>query len=509
MAMRAHHSLILFVRRALFCGAVLACWLVMPFTIDRAPLSEGGLSERGWDVRILTASASDAITAANNALINGKYKAVERHVAGLIAAGKQKPEVMAKALLLRGMAYRNQGKIAQAIADFSNAEWLQKLRGVELRRLYAERALAYDAVGQKTLAAKDRQLAGANAVNSAVKTAGNSLKEGVRTAAVDAKSSSGTELFGGLGNLFGFGNSQKPKVQVKQIDSTKDAANGGQQIREIPTFDSPQASVNRSKLEGKAKKTAQIAKAPALTFDAKTDDEAPSNSAWTAKRLTAVEKAARQKTAKTPANPQKGAAKKERLPWEINEETTSKTLGETSGQNQGPVVLGPQGQDSGTNGVTSFFQNIFGGGPKQTEAPLRAGDDVIAADQVAALDASKAQKTVQRKKTQNSQKVARRQPPKVAPARKKTPPPAPAARSLYHIQLGAFGEAQAADRFVSRLNNQYKALIGRKTAMVVETDLGQSRRQYRVYLGPYRSRAKGVKSCKTLKKLGLGCSLVE
>ena len=48
-----------------------------------------------------------------------------------------------------------------------------------------------------------------------------------------------------------------------------------------------------------------------------------------------------------------------------------------------------------------------------------------------------------------------------------------------------------------------------KSAMVVETDLGQQRRQYRVYLGPYRSRDKSNKTCKVLKRLGMGCSIIE
>ena len=455
--------------------------------------------------------ANDALTAANTALINGKYKDVERHVGGVIANGKQKPEVMARALLLRGMAYRNQGKVAQAIADFSNAEWLQKLRGVELRRLYAERALAYEAVGQKTLANKDRQLAGASAVRRATQT---SDENGVRTTAVDAKSSTGSELFGGLGNLFGFNSGNNKKVQVKKVDAKKSGGEGAASIREIPTFDSQQAVQNRAKLDGKSAKTTPK-KSQNNVVAKKLDENVPSNSAWAAQRL-AADKRAQEQALKERAVTQKLAAKQAAVK---KRETSVQRVAAVSAAevqrkappvvkpgpvSQDPVVLAPKTQgQTGQNAVTSFFQNIFGGGQQASDAPLRAGEDVIAADQVASIEQNKAPVAVKRPVQVRKTSVQ-----KPAGVKKQTPARTPS-RSLYHIQVGAFGEAQAADRFVSRLNDKYKALMGQKTAMVVETDLGQSRRQYRVYLGPFRSRDKGLKSCQALKKFGMPCSLVE
>ena len=460
--------------------------------------------------------ANDALTAANTALINGKYKDVERHVGGVIANGKQKPEGMARALLLRGMAYRNQGKVAQAIADFSNAEWLQKLRGVELRRLYAERALAYEAVGQKTLANKDRQLAGASAVRRATETGDG---KGVRTTAVDAKSSTGSELFGGLGNLFGFSSGNNNKVQVKKVDTKKSGGEGAGSIREIPTFDSQQAAKNRAKIEGKVAQTTGQ-KPQNKVVAKKLDESVPSNSAWAAQRL-AADKRAQERALKERAVTQKlaakqVAAKKREVPVQRVAAVSAAEVQRKAPPvvkpgpvsegplSQGPVVLSPKTQgQTGQDAVTSFFQNIFGGGQQASDAPLGAGEDVIAADQVASIERGKAPAAAK-------PPVQRRQPPVKKPVSARKPAPAPAPRrSLYHIQVGAFGEAQAADRFVSRLNNKYKALMGQKTAMVVETDLGQSRRQYRVYLGPFRSRDKGLQSCRALKKFGMPCSLVE
>ena len=454
--------------------------------------------------------ANETLTQANTALIKGRYKDVVKHVGAIIAGSQPKPEVMARALLLRGIAYRNQGKIAQSISDLSNAEWLQKLRGVELRRLYAERALAYEAAGQKGLASKDRALAGSQNLNiglssTNVKRTINAQGKKVRTTTVQPEQSTTSQFFGGLGNLFGFNNGQK-----KQTVETKQQVASTQKVveREIPTLESAEAQANRLKVQGDGKtqkQTAERTKTAALDTKNETKKEGtPSNSAWAAQRI-AADKAAQKRAQTERAITQKQAKATKSLaqnkPLELNND-------------QGPIALAPKKTKTQTpqNSVTSFFQNIFGGGQQTQDPPVGAGEDIIAADQVASLEQEQtgalAKKKTTRKKTVTQRPVqAKRKakPVKVAartPAKKET-------RALYHVQLGVFGEAQAADRFVSRLNSQHKALVGGKTAMVVETDLGQSRRQYRVYLGPYRSRQSGVKSCSALKKQGMGCSLVE
>lgn len=457
----------------------------------------------------LVAHANATLDDANTALIQGKHKDVVKLVGQVVAEGKQKPAVMARALLLRGIAYRNMGKISQAIADFSNSEWLQKLKGVELRRLYAERALAYEAVGQKDLAAKDRRLAGSSSIEAA-----KSIQGGVRVTSLKEKSSNTSEFFGGLGNLFGFGN-QKPKPVIKTKVVAKKSDPG---LREIPTLDSAEAQANRAKLEGKPVPDAAI-EAAKIKADAK-----PSNSAWVA-RKDAKGAATNKATAKLKAG------EKEVLPWQVGQVDQGEQIKQMALNNNkqpaktinsipkaqtgldGPVSLTPAKvkEESSGNSVTSFFQNIFTGSPqKKVQPPVTPGDDVISADQVASLQPGQKVSPVTRKPVKKApvKKAAVRKPVK-RPAAKKKVAANTNSRSLYHVQLGVFGEAQAADKFVSRLNKKFGPVVGSKTAMVVETDLGQSRRQYRVYLGPFRSREKGIKSCKALTRLGMGCSLVE
>lgn len=443
------------------------------------------------------AQANDTLSKANTSLINGKYKDVVAQAGKVIAGGKQKPEIMAKALLMRGIAYRKQGKIAQSIADLSNAEWLQKLRGVELRRLYVERALAYEAVGQSALANKDRQLAGRGVAVQNTEIGGsslNSVKKGVRTTQVTATPGSSYEFFGGLGNLFGFQNSPKKKQppQVQQVQQV--AVKQPVVDREIPTLESAEAAANRIKLQADAASKKAAVKTGSKVVASKKETMAPSNSAWEASRS----------------------------PDALNSKKAIVV-------NKAPVTLTPKKvqQPSSVNSFTSFLQNAFGVGGQKTnnaesKAPLNPGDEVMAADQVASIEgASKRgfkKTTVQNKKpvwmapdgspAKKEIKVAALNKTKRKPANK-PPVVKPASRSLYHIQLGVFGEARSADKFVNRLTKKYGSLIGSKTAMVVETDMGQSRRQYRVYVGPFRSREKGVKSCRALTQLGMGCSLVE
>lgn len=462
------------------------------------------------------ALADDALNQVNSSLISGKYKSVVSQAGKIITSGKQAPDVMARVLLMRGIAYRNQGKIAQSIADLSNAEWLQKLRGVELRRLYAERALAYEAVGQKSLASKDRQLAGSSNLNvgkrvSTTKTVKLASK-GVRVVKVEAKPKGTFEFFGGLNDLFGFNKKSKKKQQQQAQQVKQVAVNQQPPSREIPTLDSTQAKANRIKLQAQGAEKAVKSKDKVIASSRGTIDSSvknnktkltPSNSAWTAKRAT-----------------------------DLNKQNA------VVGLNEGPVVITPSTvkvkEPSSQNSVSSFFQNVFGGGddtPDNTKGDI-SGDKLIASletgSQKTAVisngtkarpvwmapaegetiksQALKSDAIRRQVKKPLVKKAALRKKPVVKRAVFK---PKVTQRALYHVQLGVFGEEQAANKFVNRLNGKYSALVGNKTAMVVETDMGQSRLQYRVYLGPFRSRKSSVKSCNVLKKLGMGCSLVE
>jgi cell division protein FtsN len=92
--------------------------------------------------------AQRAIDAAVKVLEAGKPAEAEHALTGVIAGGGLPPPVMAKALLYRGIAYRQQKKPALAIADLTSALWLKGGLGEEDRAdALKQRAAAYEEAG--------------------------------------------------------------------------------------------------------------------------------------------------------------------------------------------------------------------------------------------------------------------------------------------------------------------------------------------------------------------------
>src|SRR5262245_6711821 len=71
------------------------------------------------------AEAQRAVEHAGKLIEGGKTDQAIQVLSATLAAGNLPPAIMAKALLLRGIAYRQQKKPAQAISDFTSALWLK------------------------------------------------------------------------------------------------------------------------------------------------------------------------------------------------------------------------------------------------------------------------------------------------------------------------------------------------------------------------------------------------
>ena len=69
--------------------------------------------------------AQRAVEGASKLLQSGKAEQATQALTATLAGGNLPPAVMAKALYLRGVAYRQQGKPAQAISDLTSALWLK------------------------------------------------------------------------------------------------------------------------------------------------------------------------------------------------------------------------------------------------------------------------------------------------------------------------------------------------------------------------------------------------
>src|SRR5215467_4616976 len=114
--------------------------------------------------------AERTIAAASQQLETGKSAEAAQALTRVLNGGGLPPAMMAKALLYRGMAYRQQKKPAQAIADLTSALWLKGGLGE------ADRA---DALKQRAAAYEEAGLADSGA--SAVPAVPNAAR-GARTA---------------------------------------------------------------------------------------------------------------------------------------------------------------------------------------------------------------------------------------------------------------------------------------------------------------------------------------
>jgi cell division septation protein DedD len=94
------------------------------------------------------AEVQAAIDAAFKQLEAGKSEAAAQALTSTLAAGRLPPAIMAKALLYRGMAYRQQKMPAQAIADLTSALWLKGgLTDGDRADALKQRAAAYEEAG--------------------------------------------------------------------------------------------------------------------------------------------------------------------------------------------------------------------------------------------------------------------------------------------------------------------------------------------------------------------------
>jgi len=168
------------------------------------------------------AEAQRAIEGALKLLENGKADQAVQTLTSTISGGNLPPATMAKALLYRGMAYRQQQRPAQAISDISGALWLKGgLSPTDRTNALQQRAAAYQEAG---LTEKGEPLAAArpstsSATQAKERPAATSSFWGTSTAGTETASSSQTsQSSSGWGNWFGGGgsSSQSTQVQPKQ-----------------------------------------------------------------------------------------------------------------------------------------------------------------------------------------------------------------------------------------------------------------------------------------------------
>jgi hypothetical protein len=185
-----------------------------------AESSEGGDAEaqkKAKKKRQDPAEAQRTIEAALKFLEAGKADQAEQALTGVLTGGNLPPAIMAKALLYRGIAYRQQKKPAQAIADLTSALWLKGgLAEVDRKDALRQRTSAYKEAG---LSDSGDPVAPAMPAQGATRTASASgVSEGASSSSgVPGKSGSGW----GITNPFSgwFSGSSSPPQPAPQPQS--------------------------------------------------------------------------------------------------------------------------------------------------------------------------------------------------------------------------------------------------------------------------------------------------
>jgi hypothetical protein len=158
--------------------------------------------------------AQRAIEGAAKLLENGKADQAVQALTNTISGGNLPPAMMAKAMLYRGMAYRQQQKPAQAISDITGALWLKGgLSPTDRTNAQQQRAAAYQEAG---LTENGEALPKSTAKERPAQTSSNWGAAASTSSTETASSSSTSSQWGsGWGNWFGGGSSSSQTTQAR------------------------------------------------------------------------------------------------------------------------------------------------------------------------------------------------------------------------------------------------------------------------------------------------------
>jgi cell division septation protein DedD len=132
-----------------------------PETAPEAPPKTGAKKRQD------PADAQRTIEAALKQLQAGKSEQAVHSLSAALTGGNLPPAILAKALYVRGMAYRQQGKPAQAVSDLTSALWLKGGLGSDDRAdAIKQRADAYADAGLTDRGEPDRPEAPAKTASS-------------------------------------------------------------------------------------------------------------------------------------------------------------------------------------------------------------------------------------------------------------------------------------------------------------------------------------------------------
>jgi len=140
----------------------------------------------------------------------GEYDAAIDQLSKAIKSGSLGKPEMARAFVMRGQALQGKDSQARAVADFTNALWLESLTGADTARALALRGTSRQKLGQSKAAADDFKKAEAAQPGVSRQVGGTAVAARGVTAAPQAEAAG--EEGGFFSSLFG-GNSDQPPAE--------------------------------------------------------------------------------------------------------------------------------------------------------------------------------------------------------------------------------------------------------------------------------------------------------
>lgn len=225
-----------------------------PAAKNAAPASNKASAKTGKSASKSDAEAKSDPEASNRALEagiksynSGKYDPAVASMSTALQSGGLPGDRVARALYYRGMAYRKQGKSAQAIADLKGALWLKSgLSDSERAEATAQHAAAYKDAGlgdapdiQRNTVTSNASPAVAAAAPAPVASGWGATTQAPTTQAAptalsmapaatpEPAPSSGTGIGGFFSNLFGGGGSSAPASEPPAVASPVTTASTG------------------------------------------------------------------------------------------------------------------------------------------------------------------------------------------------------------------------------------------------------------------------------------------
>jgi hypothetical protein len=435
-----------------------------------APVSEAEQKQKD------AAQTRQAYEAGIKSYSSGKFQPAVDELSGVLRAGGLSSAEMAKALYVRGMAYKRLSKPGLAISDLTSALWLKNGLGEgDQKNAIAERADSYRMAGlgdgnsgndAVSVADPNPAPAGAKASAPAVSPPAAPV---VATPAVTPKAAKTAAKAAAIAPAAGPTNTPAVTEVTRQAPDSQaaiDAANARKQASTPVETGGLQSAAVGSLIgdQGRASQPAALAAAPVAEVAAAVPAPIPA------------------------ADPVLAAAPMDATP------TTSAAT--TAG--------------GALNSVSGFFSNMLSGGSKTAAAPADAAPVTTASTTPTASTSSWADSTSVANGA--SKKTAAAPAVQVAAAAPAAAAPATAAPAIkggkYKIHIAAVRSKAEAEALAQKLSAQNGAALKSRSPVVDEAVIGSMGTFYRVRVGSYATAEEPRGVCNTLRASGFDCLVV-